>query len=54
MGTIDLVTFDTVEKIMVEMGAMTIPEVRIAERLSNIDAPTTAPDSGEVFSNAGL
>jgi HK97 family phage portal protein len=41
-------------KIMVEMGAMTIPEVRIAERLSNIDAPTTAPDSGEVFSNAGI
>jgi len=39
---------------MVGMGAMTIPEVRIAERLSNIDAPTTAPDSGEVFSNAGI
>lgn len=39
---------------MVAMGAMTIPEVRKAERLSDITAPTTAPDSGEVFSNAGI
>lgn len=39
---------------MVGMGAMTIEEVRLMERLSKIDQPTTAPDSGEVFSNAGI